>query len=287
MKRLLMAIMTAMSTLATLNPVAALAQAPTIELREVLRSPARYGGEAEFKPGATLGKFAVPEGANALRMYIQVTQPDRLQAKERLVLQVMATERQPHVSIHDWAWPTPVRIPVLSTDAHFPAGSYSITLRDKDRPDTVLVRRDIVVTANAAKAANVAAGAGNLPFNRSKFKLVTTKSIDDNWKAVGLTSRIKAGSCITLFFESQDKIKNLGMLRWGIFKLEAGGREVFVNQKDQGVQLAEWRRISVEECDDFRTPGNYRIYLSTKDEADVHSGVNNPNYMARTDLTVE
>jgi hypothetical protein len=127
----------------------------------------------------------------------------------------------------------------------------------------------------------------DFPHNRAHFKIWTTASIDDNWKPIGVTSRIKAGGCINLFFESSVKLKNRGPLRWGIFKLDASGREVFVNHKDQGVQLAEWRRLSYEECSEFATKGNYRIYLSTVDEADVHFAVNNKNYLAKTDLLVE
>lgn len=73
---------------------------------------------------------------------------------------------------------------------------------------------------------------------------------------------MKAGGCITLFFESKDKIKNQGSMRWGIFKVEADGKETYVNQLDQGIgQLQEWRRLSYEECSAFAVPGKYRIYI--------------------------
>ncbi|MBL0145019.1 MAG: hypothetical protein IPP48_03900 [Chitinophagaceae bacterium] len=77
----------------------------------------------------------------------------------------------------------------------------------------------------------------SFPYERKNFKIWTCKSIDDNWKAIGQTTKIKAGSCINLFFESTQKIKNLGMMRWGIFKVEADGKETYINQKDQGYRL--------------------------------------------------
>jgi hypothetical protein len=265
------------------------AQSLDIKLFDVANSKTKEGSIIT-NPGRELSTFAVPEGAHAVRMFIQVpvTNVAKVAVKDKLHLKVVATGKAPEYNIHDWFWATQTKPTTLSTDAQFPAGSYSIFLVDKDRPDVVFAKRDIVVSANAAKVANVTAGAGDFPYNRSKFKIWTTKSIDDNWKPVGPVSRIKAGTCITLFFDSQDKIKNLGSMRWGIFKLDATGREVYVNQKDQGIgQLAEWRRLSYEECDEFRTPGTYRIYISSKDDADVHSGVNNKNYFAKADLVVE
>ena len=140
-------------------------------------------------------------------------------------------------------------------------------------------------TPNATKVSNVADG---FTYDRTKFKIWTCKSLDDNWKAIGQTNKIKAGSCINLYFESQVKIKNLGDMRWGIFKVEADGKEIYVNQLDQGVgQLTEWRKLTYEECNAFALKGNYRIYISTKDDADAYFGVNNKNYFAKADLTVE
>jgi hypothetical protein len=204
--------------------------------------------------------------------------------KNKVHLAVTTLDKGNELNIHDWFWPPLTKSQVLSTDCHFPAGDYTISLVDNDNPGIIFAQRKITVKPNQAKLAN---GDNGFPYNRSKFKIYTCTSIDDNWKPIGQTSKIKAGTCINLFFESQDKLKNLGMMRWGIYRVEADGKETYVNQKDQGVQLAEWRRLSYEECDEFTTKGKYRIYICTKDDADAYFGVNNKNYFAKVDLLVE
>jgi hypothetical protein len=126
------------------------------------------------------------------------------------------------------------------------------------------------------------------PYDRSQFIIHTCKSIDDDWRPIDAVSKIKAGECIQLFFESKVKLKNCGFMRWGIFILKADGREEYVNQIDQGIgQLDLWRRLSYEECDAFAQKGHYRIYICTKDDGDAYFGVNNKNYFAKVDLIVE
>lgn len=128
----------------------------------------------------------------------------------------------------------------------------------------------------------------DFPYDRTQFIIHTCRSIDDNWKPIDPVTKIKAGECIQLFFESKVKLKNMGFMRWGIFKVEPDGREVYVNQFDQGIgQLELWRRLSTEVCDEFRTKGKYRIYISTKDDADAYFAVNSKNYFAKVELMVE
>jgi hypothetical protein len=137
----------------------------------------------------------------------------------------------------------------------------------------------IMVTANV--------NAQTPSYDRSKFKLWICRSVDDNWKAVGETNKIKAGTCITFFFESQEKIKNPGTMRWKIYKLGADGKEVFVNQKDQTLTLAEWRRMYYEEYDEFKSKGKYRIYIGIRNESEAYYGVIDKDYFAKADLVVE
>lgn len=122
----------------------------------------------------------------------------------------------------------------------------------------------------------------------AKGKIWTCKSVDEtNWKPVDETRTIKAGGCITFFFESQQKIKNPGTMRWKIYKMDAAGNEVFVNQKDQNSVLPEWRRMYYEECDEFRSKGMYVIYFAVKDESEAYYGVHDKIYFAKASLKVE
>ncbi len=128
----------------------------------------------------------------------------------------------------------------------------------------------------------------DFPYDRSQFVIHTCESIDDNWNPIGSVTKIKAGGCIQLFFESKIKLKNCGFMRWGIFKVKADGREEYVNQLDQGIgQLELWRRLCYQECDAFYEKGHYRIYICTKDDGDAYFGVNNKNYFSKVDLIVE
>jgi hypothetical protein len=205
--------------------------------------------------------------------------------KEKLQLVVTNHEHGKEVEIHSWGWPKPVGNQILSTDCYFPAGEITLNVIDANNINHVIASRAITVKPNSVKVAN---GNTDFPYNRTHFKIWTCKSIDDQWKPIHVVAKIKTGECVQLFFESTDKLKNLGFMRWGIYKLDAQGAEEYVNQKDQGIgELELWRRLSYEECDEFNTPGRYRIYIATKDDADVYSAVNNKNYFAFTDLIVE
>ncbi|MBP6430758.1 MAG: hypothetical protein KA319_03245 [Ferruginibacter sp.] len=262
------------------------AQPCTIKLHEFLESAPNKNGDRAVKVGKEYTSFKVPTGENALRVYIQtnVTDFKKLKVNKRLGIKVFTIDKGNELIIHDWGWYPLTKNQLLSTNCYLPAGEITIALIDAEHPETVFAFRKITVQPNQAKVQNTESG---FPYERKNFKIWTCKSIDDNWKAIGQTTKIKAGSCINLFFESTQKIKNLGMMRWGIFKVEADGKETYINQKDQGVSLAEWRRLSYEECDEFKTLGKYRIYISTKDDADAYFGVNNKNYFAKADLIVE
>lgn len=124
-------------------------------------------------------------------------------------------------------------------------------------------------------------------YDRSKMKLWTCKSVnEENWTPVGVTNTIKLGECITLFFESQNKINNMTM-RWKLYKVQADGKQVFINQHDHNTVLPQWRRKYYEECDDIKKKGKYRIYFMIKDEAEAYYGVINDGYFASADFTVE
>lgn len=261
------------------------AQSYSIKLREFV-STRLSEGTWDNKPGKELNTFQVPAGLNALRMYIQipVTNINKITAKNKIHLTVTTIDKGNLYPIHDWFWPSGTKLKMFETDCQFPAGDYTISLVDADNPNVVFAQRKIVVNNNDAKKFNAQS---DIPYDRKQFKIYTCKSIDENWKVIDETKKIKAGSCINLFFESTQKLKNLGMMRWGIFKIDENGKEVYVNQKDQGVELVLWRRLSYEECDEFTTKGHYRIYFSTKDDADAYFGVNNKNYFAKADLFVE
>ncbi|HOZ52911.1 MAG TPA: hypothetical protein PLU17_13690 [Chitinophagaceae bacterium] len=263
------------------------AQSCTIKLHEFV-STRTAEGTLLNKPGKELQLFNVPINEHALRMYIQIPISDftKIVVKNKLQLLVTMMDRGNQIELHTWGWNALKKNQVLTTDSYFPAGEITLSLVDADHPATVFATRKINVTQQENKLSQ---DNSSFPYNRNHFKIWTCKSIDDNWKPIDIVSTIKVGECVQLFFESTDKIKNQGSMRWGIFKLKADGTEEFVNQKDQGCgdNLPEFRRMSYEECDEFRSPGKYRIYISTKDDADAYFGVNNKNYFAKVDLIVQ
>jgi hypothetical protein len=110
---------------------------------------------------------------------------------------------------------------------------------------------------------------------------------ETNWKPVGILTKIRTGGCVTFFFDSQEKIKNPGTMRWKLYRVEADGKETFVNQRDQNSRFEEWRRMYYEECDEFRSPGKYRVYLAVKNESEAYYGVRDTAYFAKADIIVE
>ncbi len=265
-----------------------IAQTPTIKLYEFV-STKNSAGDISSKLGKELNTFTVPTTERTLRMYVQINITDftKVKVKNKLQLIVKTIDNGNELIIHDWVWNALTKNQTLKTDCYFPAGDYTISLVDNDNPEKIFTTRKISVLQNANLAEKQKNDEG-FPFNRTHFKIWTCKSVDDNWKAIGQTNKIDAGSCINLFFESTDKLKNFGSMRWGIFKVKLDGTEEYVNQLDQGIgQLELWRRLTYEECDAFSTPGKYRIYISTKDDADAYFAVNNKNYFAKVDLTVE
>ena len=199
---------------------------------------------------------------------------------------VASTDKSSSQNLFDWYWKPLQKNAVIYTDYAFPAGSYNISLVDNDQPSTVFATRTISVKLNEAKVANAATD--GFRYDRSHFKIWTCKSIDETaWKPIGTTPTIKAGTCVTLFFDSKDKLKNEGSMRWGIYKVGADGTENVVSQKDQAVDWEKWSKLYYEECDEFTTPGKYRIYIATKYDSDTHSNVNGDHYFAKADLIVE
>ncbi len=252
------------------------------------RTSSTAANNADVKPGAELNTFQVPVGNESLRMFIQfnVTDYKKLTVQKGLHLMVRSADKSDTRNLFDWYWKPLEKNQVIYANYAFPAGSYNISLVDNDEPEKVFATRTIMVKPNEAKVANAATD--GFRYNRSHFKIWTCKSVDATaWKAVGQTANIKAGSCVTLFFDSIDKLKNEGPMRWGIYKIGADGTENVVSQKDQAVDWEKWSKLYYEECDEFTTPGKYRIYIATKYDSDTHSNVNGDHYFAKADLTVE
>ena len=262
------------------------AQACQIQLHECINSKSPEGN-LQSSPGKEVNDFRISEGEHALRMYIKIVMNDdqKINAKNKVQLIVTKIEGGNEVEIHQWAWYTPSKNETLSTDCYFPEGEITLKVVDADNHQQIYATRKIIIKHKPAK---VGSGNADFPYDRTKFKIWTCKNIDDNWKPIQPVSKIKVGECIQLFFESQDLIKNLGSMRWGIYRLKSDGSEEYVNQKDQGIgQLDFWRRLSYEECDEFRVAGIYRIYIASKDDADAYFAVNSKNYFAKADLIVE
>ena len=264
------------------------AQVIPLELREYKSIIGVHG--ADLKPGKELATLQVPYGDDALRMYMQfsVTDYTKLAVNKGLHLIVLAKNKPNGPNFFDWYWKPLTKNAPIYTEFAFPAGDYTISLVDVDNPGKIFSKKEITIKPNEAKIAN--ANAGEFRYDRSHFKIWTCASVDEkNWKPIGQTTKIKAGSCITLFFDSKDKLKNEGSMRWGIYKVQADGTEAVVSQKDQGVNFAleKWSKLYNEECNEFTTKGHYRIYIATKYDSDTHRNVNGDHYFAKVDLEVE
>jgi len=282
MKQIITAVISLLFT-ATLT-----AQIIPLELREY--KSMRGVHSADLKPGKELSALEVPYGDDALRMYMQFTVTDykKLAVNKGLHLIVAAKDRSNGPNFFDWYWKPLEKNAPIYTDCAFPAGEYTISLVDYENPGKVFSKREITIKPNEAKVANAAAG--EFRYDRSHFKIWTCASVDEKtWTPIGQTSKIKAGSCITLFFDSKDKLKHEGSMRWAIYKVLADGTESVVSQKDQGISLSleKWSKLYNEECNEFTTKGHYRIYIATKYDSDTHRNVNGDHYFAKADLEVE
>ena len=235
--------------------------------------------------GKELNAFQVPASANSVKMSIQVPVKDYKKYSLESQLHLMVTNIETEQVILSSYWSKLYKDTVLKSECYFPAGEYKISLVDNNAPSTVFAKRVILVKPNGTK--------GNLTINGysydvSKFKIWTCQSVDEvNWKPIGQTAKLKTGGCITFFFESLEKIKNPGTMRWKLYKVEAGGKETFINQREQNTVLEQWRRMYYEECDEFRTPGTYRIYFAVKNDSDEYYGVRDKDYFAKADVVVE
>ncbi|MES2773512.1 MAG: hypothetical protein V4722_04985 [Bacteroidota bacterium] len=270
---------------ATLFINSAKADVLPVKLAEYVKKYDSYGF---LVPGKEMNDFKVAYGENTLIMQIvfNVTDYKKLAVQRGLHLTVTTTDEGTFKTVLDWYWKPLTKNAPIYTDCGFKAGEYTITLFDNDNPDKVFAKRTITVKPNEAKVANADA----FEYNRTDFKIWTCKDVDEKtWKPIVPTSKIKAGSCVILFFDSKDKIKNKGVMRWGIYKVSPDGVENIVSQKDQGVNIAmeQWSKLYYEECEAFSTPGKYRIYITTKWNADAHSNTNGDHYYQKVDLIVE
>jgi hypothetical protein len=235
--------------------------------------------------GKELSAFAVPSTANSVKMSIQVPIKDfkKYRLQSQLHLQVLDVVTKAEVLNSYWS--TLYKDTILKTDCYFPPGNYLIQLTDNNEPHTLFATRTIQVSGAVKKNGIVV---NNYTYDPAGFKLWTCKSVDDvNWKPIGVITKIKAGGCATFFFDSKEKIKNPGTMRWKIFRTDASGKETFVAQHDQTSVLEEWRRMYFEECNEFGTPGQYTIYLAVKNESEPYYGFKDTTYFAKASILVE
>ncbi len=186
------------------------AQACRIQLHECVNSKSPEGN-LQSSPGKEVNDFMISEGEHALRMYIKIVMNDykKINPKNKVQLLVTTIERGNEVEIHQWSWYTPTKNETLSTDCYFPEGEIMLKVVDADNHQQIYATRKIIIKPKLAKARS---GNVDFPYDRTKFKIWTCKNIDDNWKPIQPVSKIKVGECIQLFFESQELLKNLGLI---------------------------------------------------------------------------
>ncbi len=264
------------------------AQTVNLKYFQLLKNVAENGGADKFH-GKELNEFQVGFSENAISTYIHVpiTDVKKIKVKGKILLRVIKLEQPAGNSytVLDWYWPIPAKPIELYTECNFWAGDYSITLMDSGDTSKIFYRRQINVKPNST---TVALNEGRSPYDKTKFKLWSCKSVSKDWKAVGVTNKIKLGECITFYFESQELIKAPGTMRWKIYKIDDSGKEIaFVNQHDQNTILQAWKRMYYEECDEFREKGKFRVYFAIKNESEAYYGIVDKDYFGKVDITVE
>lgn len=238
--------------------------------------------------GKELNVFQVPTDANSIKLSVQVTVKDYKKYVLPNQLQLMIINTTTKENILNSYWGTLYKDTILITECYFPPGEYSISLIDQVHPEKVFTNRTISVKGEIKTNAVGIIKINGYNYDVSKFKLWTCSSVDEtNWKPIGVKSKITIGSCITFFFESTEKIKNPGTMRWKLYKVEADGKETFVNQKDQDISLEQFRRVYYEECNEFNSKGIYRMYFAVKNESDAYYGVRDKEYFAMAQIEVE
>ena len=238
--------------------------------------------------GKELNSFQVPAGANSIKLSVQVPVKDYKKYVLQNQLQLMVVNTKTQENILNSYWSTLYKDTVLVTECYFPAGEYSISVVDQVHPEKVFASRTISVKGELKTNTAGIIKINGYNYDVSKFKLWTCTSVDEtNWKPIDVKSKITTGSCITFFFESTEKIKNPGTLRWKLYKMEPGGKETFINQKDQTLSLEQFRRMYYEECSEFSSKGIYRMYLAVKNESEAYYGVRDKEYFAMAEVEVE
>lgn len=246
-------------------------------------------GYADKVYGKELNAFKVPDDANFVKMSVEIRVKDYKPYVTKL-LNLIVTNTKTNENLLTTYWYRLFSDTTLRVVGQFPPGEYSIRLIENNDEKLVIAKRTINVEGKAAKAS----GAREIvrykgyDYDVNKFKLWVCKDVDEvNWKPVGVTTKISTGGCIIFFFDSPEKIKNPGTLRWKLYKVGPDGKEIFVNQRDQTPKQEEFRRIYYEECGEFSTPGKYRMYLAIRNESEAYYGIRDVDYFASGDINVE
>ena len=264
------------------------AQTLPIKLYEVTRVDVSNGFTTNIL-GKELNTFQIPPNANSVKLSVQIPVTNYKKYIVNGMLRMLVVNTATQETILSTYWTTLYTDSLLVSACYFPVGEYKISLIDNTNGSAEYAKRIISVKGGSG----IKTTASIIKFNGydydvNKFKIYTCKSVDEvNWKPIESTSVIKVGSCLTFFFDSDEKIKNPGTMRWKLYRVDADGKETFVNQKDQNNLREEWRRMYYEECDEFRVKGNYRMYIAVRNESEAYYGVRDKDYFAKTDFKVE
>ena len=247
------------------------------------------GGYADKVYGKELNAFKVPDDANFVKMSVEVRIKDYKPYATKL-LNLLVTNTKTNETLFTTYWYRLFSDTTLRVVGQFPPGEYYIRLIENKDEKNIIAKRTINVEGKIAKAngGREIVRYNGYDYDVNKFKIWVCKDVDEvNWKPIGVTTKINTGGCIIFFFESPEKIKNPGTLRWKLYRVGPDGKEVFVNQRDQTPKMEEFRRIYYEECGEFNTAGKYKIYLEIRNESEAYYGVLNSNYFASGEINVQ
>lgn len=235
--------------------------------------------------GKEMSTFKIPSTANSLKLSLQVAIKDFMKYRLESQLRLFITNTETKEVIQNNYWSKLYKDTILVASTYFPAGKFDIQLIDNNDETKVFAKRSITVTSEKANVTGILIK--GYTYDPSRMKVYACKSVDEtNWKPVGIVSKIKVNGCVTFFFDSQEKINNPGTMRWKLYRLDATGKEVFVNQRDQNSRLEAWRWMYYEECDEFRSAGTYRIYFALKNESEAYYGVRDTDVFGMAQIEV-
>lgn len=215
-------------------------------------------------------------GGSVVYWRINVANFKAIKAKYRLDLKVYKVkDGEESISYkHDLFIPT--KNGYADMFAEFTEGNYVLYITDQDHPEDVYTKINFTVPSKPVAD------------YKHNSTLTVCKYVDDNWNAVGATTKVKAGECMNFMYKAKDKVP-YSTMTWNVSKVNAQGNEDYVTHLDQGTTGKDFRWLATDQgvCV-FNEPGTYYVYLFQKDNYDtqINRTEESSKYIGKAVITV-